>query len=412
RGTFLDALLDELLDLVPLAAIDDGTNGGALGAGITGLGLVRDAPGDGGDFLHLRQWHDHARRRVAGLAGIVEHVHDAAGDRLGQVGIVEDDVRRLAAEFLADALYGGGCALGHVDAGAGRAGERDHVDVGMLGHGGADFGAEAVDQVEHALRHAGLMQDFREDQCRGWRKFRGLEDHGAAGGKRWRDLAGDLVQGPVPRRDHADDADRFAQHDSGADRLLEMIVLEHVEGRSEMAEAGAGLQLLGHRQRRAHLVGDGGADVLHAGLVDLDDFRKQHHTLLAAGLRKSIEGTARRGDGLVDVGFGAERNLIHRLFSRRIDDGRGLLDDGIDPGAVDVELHAIDHRKPLYFRARMKRERKRSATILARKPGQLNPPYADACDAAGTGYKVGGARVTRWATSHRHLAVPHRRADG
>ena len=172
----------------------DRADGGAFGAGIAGLGLVGDALGDRGDFLHLRQRHDHPRRRVAGLAGVVEHVHHAAGDGLGEVGAFEDDVRRLAAEFLADALHGRRGALGDIDAGAGRAGERDHVDIRMLAHGGADLGAEAVDEVEHALRHAGFMEDFREDQRRGRGEFRRLQDHGAAGGERGRDLAGDLVR--------------------------------------------------------------------------------------------------------------------------------------------------------------------------------------------------------------------------
>src|SRR5229473_2724803 len=118
------------------------------------------------------------------------------------------------------------------------------------------------------------------------------------------------------------------------------------------AEAGAGLQLLRHRQRGAHLVGDGGADILHAGLVDLDDLAEQRHALLAAGLRKRLEGAARGGHGLVDVGLGAERDLIHRLFGRGVDDGRGFLDDRIDPGAIDVELHAVDHREPLDVRGK------------------------------------------------------------
>src|ERR1700738_5048057 len=50
----------------------------------------------------------------------------------------------------------------------------------------------------------------------------------------------------------------------------------------------------------------------------------------------------------------------------------------------------------LFMSGRMKGERKRSATILARKPSELNPPSADACDAAGAGYKVGGREVARW----------------
>ncbi|MHC2383826.1 hypothetical protein ACVIHA_008248 [Bradyrhizobium liaoningense] len=215
---------------------------------------------------------------------------------------------------------------------------------GWLAHGGADLGAETVDEVEHAFGHTGFMEDFREDQRRGRGEFRRLEDHGAAGGERGRDLAGDLVQRPVPGRDHADHADRLAQHHGGADRLLEMIVLEHVERGHEMAEAGAGLELFRHRQRRAHLVGDSSADLLETALVDLDDLRQQRNALLAAGLGEGGKSALGGGDGLVHVGLGAQRNLVHRLFRRRIDHGGGLLDGGIDPGAVDVELHAIDHR--------------------------------------------------------------------
>ena len=126
-----------------------------------------------------------------------------------------------------------------------------------------------------------------------------------------------------------------------------MIVLQHFQRGSDVAKAGAGLQAFGHRQRRAHFVGDGGADLLHAALVDLDDLFQQCDALLAAGLRIRQEGALGGGNGLVEVGLGAERNFIHRVFGRGIDDGGGLLDGGIDPGAIDVELHAIDHRKPL-----------------------------------------------------------------
>src|SRR5204863_398524 len=85
-------------------------------------------------------------------------------------------------------------------------------------------------------------------------------------GTSMRDLAGDLVQRPVPGRDHADHADGLAQDDGGAEILLKMVVLQHFQRRGDMAETGAGLQPLGHRQRRTHLVGNGGADFLHAAL--------------------------------------------------------------------------------------------------------------------------------------------------
>src|SRR5206468_1845918 len=121
---------------------------------------------------------------------------------------------------------------------------------------------------------------------------------------------------------------------------------------------------------------------------------EQRDALLAAGLGKGLERALGGLYRLVDVGFGAERNLIHRFFGRRIDDGGGFFDGRIDPGAVDVELQAIDHRKPLYA-GRMKGERKRSAGILARKPGELNPPYAGGRLAADAGYKGWGVWVAR-----------------
>src|ERR1700687_3193762 len=333
-------------------------------------------------------------------------MHHATGDGLRQIGAFEDDVRRLAAQFLTDALHRRRGALGDIDAGAGRAGERNHIDTRMLAHGGAHFRAEAVDQVEYALRHAGFVQDFRENQRRRRGEFRGVEDHGTAGGERWCDLAGDLVQRPVPRRDHADDADGFAHNNRGTEGLFEVIVLQNLQRGRDMTEAGAGLHLLRHRQRRAHLVGYGGADILHAGLVDFDDPGKQRNALLTAGLRKRLEGAARGSHRLVNVGLGAERNVIHRLFSRRVDDRRGLLDDGIDPDAIDVELHAVDHRKPLDSGANGGGT-ERPASILARNPGKMNPPYAGRRTAAEAGYDIMSG-VGRKQGIRRLLTLPWR----
>ena len=50
---------------------------------------------------------------------------------------------------------------GDLDAGAGRAGERHHVDAGVAAQRGADLGAVAVDEVEHAGGHAGLVAGSR-----------------------------------------------------------------------------------------------------------------------------------------------------------------------------------------------------------------------------------------------------------
>ena len=70
-----------------------------------------------------------------------------------------------------------------------------------------------------------------------------------------------------------------------APRLFEVIALEHLDHRHEVAEAGAGLEFLRKAKRRPHLVGDGPADLLHALLVDLDDPAQEVDALLARGQR-------------------------------------------------------------------------------------------------------------------------------
>ena len=69
-------------------------------------------------------------------------------DRGREIGVAQDDVRRLAAELLRDPLHRVRRRLGDEDPGAGRAGERDHVDAGMGRHDLADVRPGPVDEVE------------------------------------------------------------------------------------------------------------------------------------------------------------------------------------------------------------------------------------------------------------------------
>ncbi|PAV68043.1 hypothetical protein WR25_23257 [Diploscapter pachys] len=106
------------------------------------------------------------------------------------------------------ALDGRRRSLCHRDAGARRSGKAHHVDAGVSRQRRADCGAVAVDEVEDTRGYARLVQDFGEDH-RTARRFLGrLENHRIAGGERGRDLGANLVERPVPRRDHRDDADR------------------------------------------------------------------------------------------------------------------------------------------------------------------------------------------------------------
>ena len=75
----------------------------------------------------------------------------------------------------------------------------------------------------------------------------GFMNHGAAGGQRRSHFAGDLVQRPIPGRDHAGHANGLAQEHRGAEPLLERIGLEHLKRGHQMAKPGARLGTLGER---------------------------------------------------------------------------------------------------------------------------------------------------------------------
>ena len=93
------------------------------------------------------------------------------------------------------------------------------------------------------------------------RCFRGgLEDHGAAGQQRRRDLVADQAHRGVPRDDRADDADRLADEQAElarptADRLLEGVRVgqrgERVEGGLRATDRRTGRWRAGRRTRGA-----------------------------------------------------------------------------------------------------------------------------------------------------------------
>jgi len=87
-----------------------------------------------------------------------------------QVGIGQDDVRRLAAELQRDPLEVVGRCPHNDLADLGEPGEGDLVDVGMPGERRAGRLAEPGDDVDDAVRQAGLEQQLAEAQ----RRERGL----------------------------------------------------------------------------------------------------------------------------------------------------------------------------------------------------------------------------------------------
>ena len=146
-------------------------------------------------------------RRRADLALVEEDALGGAGDRGLDVGVVEHDVRALAAELERDALeVRAARRLRDQLADLGAAGEGDLVDVRVLGERGAGV-AVARDDVQDAGRDAGLERELAEAQRAERRLLGRLEDDRAAGGERRADLPRRHQQREVPRDDLPDDAD-------------------------------------------------------------------------------------------------------------------------------------------------------------------------------------------------------------
>ena len=185
---------------------------------------------------------EHAGRGGAVLAGVEVAADGDALDGGLDVGVVEDDDRRLAAELEVDALEVARRALGHLHAGADRAGDRDERRRRVLDEHAAGL-AVAGDDVEGALGQE-LRGELGEEQRRLGRRVGGLEDDGVARGERRGDLPHRHHHRVVPRRHLADDPDRLAAHEGGVALhvLPRRLALEHPRGAGEEA------QLVEHRR--------------------------------------------------------------------------------------------------------------------------------------------------------------------
>ena len=102
------------------------------------------------------------------------------------IGVVEHDRRRVAAELHRDPLHVRAGDRGELLADRGRAGERHLADDRMRDQVLGNLRRHAVDQVDHARRHAGIGEAADQFGGRGRRFLRRLDDDRAAGGERAR----------------------------------------------------------------------------------------------------------------------------------------------------------------------------------------------------------------------------------
>ena len=127
---------------------------------------------------------DQARQGRTGLATVEENGIEAHADSLFVVCPLQEDERRLAAQFHADALHRPQGALGYLDAGCRRTRKGYHGNIRVVADGIADLAAPAGDEIEDALGETGPVKGFGrhrrmlarlEDDCRpdeqGWNDF-------------------------------------------------------------------------------------------------------------------------------------------------------------------------------------------------------------------------------------------------
>ena len=201
-----------------------------------------------------------ARLRNARLAVVHQRRDLEPLDRGGEVGVVEDDRGRLAAELEAHALELLTADRGDAPARGGRTGERDLVDAGVAHEVLTDFAPGGQDRHD-ALRDAGLVEQLGHEVRVERRLRRGLQDDRATREQRGRELRHRDELRDVPRHDAGDDADRLAAHDDvGAEHagagLFPRVLRGDADERVEHHPRRGRLAEVGERDRRTHLLGD------------------------------------------------------------------------------------------------------------------------------------------------------------
>jgi hypothetical protein len=166
----------------------------------------------GDEALLHRPGDQEARRRDADLPGVAELCADRDPGRTVDIAVFGHDHRRMATQFHRDALHVGPGQRCQLLAHRGRAGEGDLADHRMRDQVGTDHLRPAIDQAQHAGRDAAIDKGTHQFGRRGRGLLRRLGDHRAAGGQRCAELANQLVDREVPRREGRHRAHRLLEH--------------------------------------------------------------------------------------------------------------------------------------------------------------------------------------------------------
>ena len=157
-------LLEVSQHAIELLLADQRTAHGALFFGSAHLHGIRNHRHALDDLVVDTALHQNSGTAHTGLPGVHEGAERRHRDRLLQFRVIEDQHRRLAAEFQSDLVE---VAVGrrvHDRAADLRgAGEGDLLHVGVRGDRRADSVPVTVDEVGHPVGHSGLGQQAHQD---------------------------------------------------------------------------------------------------------------------------------------------------------------------------------------------------------------------------------------------------------
>ncbi len=298
-----------------------------------------------------RAMDQRARARDAGLAGGREDSRHHAFHGLIEIGVVENNIGRFAAELerhVLDAARGQPIdMLARLIA----AGEGDLGDVLVRDQRLAHFVAEAGDDVDNARRKARLLEQLAERERRDRGKFRRLPHHGVARGQRRRQFPCRQQQRRVPRRDGGHDAQRLLAREVEHTRLVDR---NHAAFDLVRQAAVVVKPLRDVVELAAHL-GDqlavvGGFDLgqpLGFSRDQIAEFVQQRAARRRGQLAPLAMKRALRGsDGLIHIRFRAARNQRPRFRRERIHRFEPFTRGGIHPLAADQHLMLLHAARP------------------------------------------------------------------
>ena len=307
-------------------------------------------------FVVARARQEQPRCDRATLAGVhADHARTRQGRR--EVGVVEDDVRRLAAELEEHPLERTGSACRDVLADRGRTGERDHVDARVAGeHVADDRRIARRDDIEHTGgMSVSSATSLPIQVARVRRVGRGLQDHRAACRERGRQLRQVQHEREVPRRDGAHDADRLP-HDEAvrghpeelvlAELVLPLVAVDEVDVPLHVVDATVLLDRVGEADRRADLGDDLRAGDLRGAFASASSswVRQPLRNARSVDQLGLVEGTARRGDGRLHIGRVRVGDRPDHRLRRGIDVVVGRAAGRLHELPVDQHPRLVGHR--------------------------------------------------------------------